>query len=56
MINRIPGTEEEKEWDHFCASGSVSDYLDFLKAKQKETDKMIGDDDAVNRESHGYRP
>jgi len=57
MLNRIPGAEEEKEWDHFCASGTVSDYLDFLKAKQNdEESKIIGDDDAGMRESHGYRP
>ena len=56
MVNRIPGNEEEREWDHFCASGSVGDYLDFLKAKQKELSKMIGEERDGNRESHGYRP
>ena len=57
MLSRIPGEEEEREWDHFCMSGTVGDYLDFLQAKQKEdASKMIGDDNARKRESHGYRP
>ncbi|MCL2051686.1 MAG: hypothetical protein FWG91_08180 [Lachnospiraceae bacterium] len=43
MLNRIPGSEEEKEWDHFLTSGTVSDYLDFLKAKNNdETSRVVG--------------
>ena len=57
MINRIPGDDEIKEWDNFCASGSVSDYLDFVKAKNVSLKSdTLGDNDAGNRESHGYRP
>jgi hypothetical protein len=56
MLNRIPRDEEEREWGHFCASGTVGDYLDYLKAKSEDAGKMIGDDNAGNRESHGYRP
>lgn len=56
MLNRIPGLEEEKEWDHFCASGTVGDYLDYVKAKSDDAGKIIGENNAGNRESQGYRP
>ena len=40
MINRVPGAKEEQEWDQFYQSGSVGDYLDFLKAKQNREENI----------------
>lgn len=44
MLNRIAGDEEREQWQHFCESGNIDDYLDFCQAKQCDgSGRIVGD-------------